>query len=143
MELRNRFINKALLGLLLGIIVGVAFWVTSDAASQGAGNTELIIHLVMSGWLGLIAMGGSVVYEIESWGLCRATIVHYSLTMADFVLVSLLLKWFPDWSSLLIMLLIMTVIYALIWFGEMLYWKKTVRKINKQLEDIRENEKQE
>lgn len=136
MELWNRFITKALTGLVLGTIVGVAFWVTIDMAAKGAGSAELILHLSVSALLGMFAMGGSVVYEIESWGLLKATFIHYVVVMMDFVIASTLLGWFERISDMLVMIVIMTVIYAGIWLTESWYWNRTVGKVNEQLKYI-------
>ncbi|MCR5603462.1 MAG: DUF3021 domain-containing protein [Lachnospiraceae bacterium] len=136
MELWNRFITKALIGLVLGTIVGVAFWVMNHPLSEEANSAELILHLTVSALLGMIAMGGSIVYEIESWGLLKVTLIHYVVVMMDFVIASTLLGWFERISDMLVMIAIMTVIYAGIWLTESWYWNRTVGKINEQLKYI-------
>ncbi len=73
MELRNKIIIKSLIGFIIGIFVGLFFWFMNSGDYSG---TAFVIHLIMSGILGLIAMGGSVVYDIESWGLLKATATH-------------------------------------------------------------------
>lgn len=136
MGIRNKLITKALLGLVIGMIVGVAFWIWAGPSAGKAGNFALILHLAVSGVLGMVCMGGSVVYDIESWGVLRVTFIHYFLCMASFLTASTLLEWFDSWQSLIIMLVIMTVMYAGIWVCEMLYWKRTVSGLNEQLKSI-------
>ncbi|MBR5360036.1 MAG: DUF3021 domain-containing protein [Lachnospiraceae bacterium] len=138
MDIKNRCLTKSLAGTVIGILVGVFFWMISGRLKGDRDNLAFLIHLAMSALLGAVAMGSSVVYEIESWGTLRATATHYLLVMFDFVIVSIILKWFPNWLELVIMLIIMTVIYAGIWISELLYWKKTIRKMNEQLNNIRE-----
>lgn len=133
MELKNRFITKALIGLVLGTITGVAFWVMNHPTAEGADSAGLILHLTVSALLGMIAMGGSIVYEIESWGLLKATLIHYIVVMMDFIIASTLLGWFERVGDMLIMITIMTVVYAGIWLAESWYWIKTVGKANEEL----------
>ncbi len=136
MGIRNKFVTKALLGLVIGMIVGVGFWIIMGPEHGEKDNLALVLHLIVSGLLGTISMGGSIVYDIESWGVFRATFIHYFLCMSAFILSSTLLNWFENWQSLAVMLAIMTVIYACIWLGEVLYWKKTVSGLNEQLKSI-------
>ena len=136
MGIRNKLVTKSLLGVVIGIIVGVAFWIYMGPPPGKADNAALILHIVVSGLFGMISMGGSVVYDIESWGVLRSTIIHYFLCMSGFIMASTLLDWFDSWRSLVVMLVIMTVVYAGIWLGEMLYWKKTVNRLNEQLKSI-------
>lgn len=136
MELRDKFIMKALLGTVLGMIIGIIMWLLNNRSLSGADRAEFIIHLIGSALLGLIAMGSSVVYEIESWGILRSTILHYVLCMVTFFIDSTLLGWFIGFSSILIAILIMTVIYALIWICESLYWKKAIESLNEQLKNL-------
>lgn len=136
MGIRNKFVTKALLGLVIGMIVGVGFWIIMGPEHGEKDNLALVLHLIVSGLLGTISMGGSIVYDIESWGVFRATFIHYFLCMSAFILSSTLLNWFENWQSLAVMLAIMTVVYACIWLGEVLYWKKTVSGLNEQLKSI-------
>ncbi len=140
MGLGNKFMIKALIGLVLGMIIGIAFWMGFGNTAGSTGNAALILHLLVSGFLGIISMGGSVVYEIESWSLLKATLSHYFACMAVFILSSLLLGWFPNLTGLAVMYLIMTFIYACIWIGESMYWKKTINSINEKLNDIQRQE---
>ena len=93
MELRNKFIIKSLIGFIIGIFIGIFFWFISSRTDFG---TDFLIHLFLSGIIGLLAMGGSVAYDIESWGLLKATATHYILVMVDFIIVSAVLGWFPS-----------------------------------------------
>ena len=136
MELRDKFIMKALWGTVIGLIVGIIMWMISGRSIGGAESVKFIAHLVGSALLGLISMGSSVVYDIESWGILRPTILHYVLCMTIFVTDSTLLGWFPETGILLTAVLIMTVIYAMIWVGEYLYWKRTIASVNEQLKNL-------
>ncbi|MCR5356279.1 MAG: DUF3021 domain-containing protein [Lachnospiraceae bacterium] len=136
MNIGNKLLTKALLGIVLGIIIGAVFWFVFSTPEDD--SRDLILHLAMSGLFGMVSMGGSVVYDIESWGVLKTTATHYVLCMGSFSLVSTALKWFPDITSFFIMFAIMTVVYAGIWLFEYLYWKKTIKDLNEQLKKIHE-----
>lgn len=55
-----------------------------------------IIQIVGSALLGVICNGGSVAYEIDSWGLTKATLIHYTVSLGVFILACKLLHWFPS-----------------------------------------------
>jgi hypothetical protein len=135
MELKSKFIIKSLLGFIIGLFVGIFFCFFNAENDFGK---EFIVHLVMSGVLGLLAMGGSVVYDIESWGLLKATVSHYVLVMFDFTVVAILLKWYTRVSDIIITIVIMTILYAMIWVFEYLVWKRTIREMNAELRKMQE-----
>lgn len=132
-EFRNKLIIRCLVGTILGVFVGVLFWVAFSDPGYKAG---LILHLVMSGVQGLIAFGGTIVYDIESWGLRKATLTHFSMTLIVFIVNSLWLGWFAG-TAFVIALVIYIFVYAAIWISEMLYWKKTVKEMNEELEKFK------
>ncbi len=135
MELRNKCIIKSLIGFIMGIFIGLFFWFINSGEASG---TTFVVHLIMSGILGLIAMGGSVVYDIESWGLLKATSTHYILVMLDFVIVATALGWVTSIIEMMVFLAGMTIIYAMIWLFESYLWKRTIRKMNEQLKEMQE-----
>lgn len=136
MEIRSKLMIKSLLGLVIGMIIGVVTWMLSNPALGNLTNTALILHLVVSGLLGMICMGSSIVYDFDSWGLLKATIVHYVACMVSFTTASILLSWFPTWTSFAAMGVMMTLVYAGIWIGESIHWKKTINSLNEQLRNI-------
>lgn len=140
MELRNKFIINALIGFIIGIFIGLAFWFIGDGEMD---QKQFILQLVMSGILGMISMGVMTVYDIESWGLTRATIVHYSTWLVTFLAISIPMGWYEPWYVLVIAVVILTIIYALIWMGFYLHWKKTIRQMNRQLDEIHRKQKEE
>nr|WP_297704451.1 DUF3021 domain-containing protein [uncultured Butyrivibrio sp.] len=135
MELRNKFIIKSLIGFIIGIFIGLFFWFLNFRDYSG---TAFVVHLIMSGILGLIAMGGSVAYDIESWGLLKATATHYILVMLDFIIVATVLGWVSSILEMVVFLAGMTIIYVAIWLFESFLWKRTIRKMNEQLKEMQE-----
>ncbi len=130
MELKNRFLINSLIGIIAGMIVGISTWMLSGD-SEGR---SLILHLIMSAIHGLIPCGAMTVYEIESWGLTKSTVVHATVTLATILAIELPMKWFEPGVEFAIAMGIYVVIYTIIWLCNYLYWKHTVKEMNEELE---------
>ncbi len=137
MELKNKFLINSLIGTIVGMIVGIIIWMINSGAPEGR---SFVLHIVMSGLHGLIPYGAATVYSIESWGLTKSTVVHATITLATILAIELPMKWFEWNSSFAIMMVIYVIIYTLIWVGNYLYWKHTIRKINDELKDYQKDE---
>ncbi len=133
MEIRNKFIINSLVGFILGMLVGIVIWMIPPVNSEGR---SLIVHVIVSGIHGLIPCGAATVYEIESWGLTKQTVVHATLTLATILGIEIPMKWWEPGPEMLIALVAYVVIYAIIWLANYLYWKITVADMNKALDEI-------
>lgn len=133
MEIRNKFIIRALLGFSLGVIFGAIMFVLYASDTEPLNKSFLLMQLFGSGFLGVVANGGAIVYEFEDWGLGRATFTHYIVTFITMFAVSEILGWFSH-SMLLIVIIVFSVIYLIIWLVEYALWKKEIRHINRDLE---------
>ena len=138
MELKSRFLINSLIGIIAGMTVGIIIWMLGNP-----GNPEgrsFILHIIMSGIHGLIPCGAMTVYEIESWGLTKPTVIHATITLATILAIELPMKWFTWNVEFAIAMIIYVVIYVLIWLLNYLYWKHSVTEMNDQLEIIRRNQ---
>ncbi len=133
MELRNKFIINSLVGFILGMLVGIVIWMIPPVNSEGR---SLIVHVIVSGIHGLIPCGAATVYEIESWGLTKQTVIHATVTLATILGIEIPMKWWEPEPEMLIALVAYVVIYAIIWLANYLYWKITVADMNKALDEI-------
>ena len=136
-EIKNKMIIRALIGFIAGMFISMAFCIhNADGFDR-----RFVINLLAGGVIGFINNGSSAVYDIESWGTTRATVIHYILTVVVFLTIALSLGWFRIDMTLLIFMIIFTVVYVIIWLSEYLYFKKTVNDINKELESFKKTEK--
>lgn len=96
---------------------------------------NLVINMLVSGLYGMLAMGGSTVYSIESWGILKCTVVHYLVTMIGFFAIAFSFRWYTGENlvAAFITFLIMTVVYAMIWFGNYITYKIQLEQINREL----------
>ena len=136
-EIKSKMIIRALIGFILGMFISMAFCIHN---ADGF-DLRFVINLLAGGVIGFINNGSSAVYDIESWGTTRATVIHYILTVVVFLTIALSLGWFRIDMTLLIFMIIFTVVYVIIWLSEYLYFKKTVNDINKELESFKKTEK--
>ncbi len=115
------------------MLVGIAFWIMAEGGGDGSG---FLLHMIMSGLHGLIPVGAATVYDIESWGITKSTVVHASITLATIVCIEIPMKWWGTAAEFAVAIAIYVVIYAIIWLVNYLYWKTTVKRMNEQLEMI-------
>ena len=136
MDLKSKFMVNSLIGIVLGMIVGICMWMITPDNPEGR---SFVVHIIMSGLHGLIPCGAATVYEIESWGITKSTVVHATITLATILAIDLPMKWFRWGWEFAIAMLIYVVLYTIIWLVNFLYWKHTVKGMNDQLETIHEN----
>ena len=129
MTLKERFIMKSLAGGLAGVFVGVA--IASLCGGLPAG-CPLMVQLFLYALMGVVGNGGSIVYEIESWSLTKATLLHYLFTIAFFVFMGIVLN-FGSYIVYVIAIACETVAYFIIWIINYLKCKRAVRDMNGEL----------
>lgn len=119
----------------------VAMQLTDKVGLVGA----IFLQTFLCGIFGMGSIGGMLLYEIDSWSLAKATIVHYLLIVACFVGCSIALYWFPlQFSYYAISIGAMTVGFFIIWVGMYFAWKKEVKKMNEELDEYKKkNQKDE
>ncbi len=132
MDLKTKFIIRALLGLSLGMIIGAIMYVLSVNDNEPVDKVYLLMQLFGSGIMGIVGNGGAIVYDFEDWGLGRATFTHYIVTFFTMLSISEILGWFSH-DILLIVVLAFSFVYLIIWGTEYFVWKKEIRQMNRQL----------
>ncbi len=155
MKLIHRFIILSSIGFGVGIIMGVMITAWSATATYADGNLYLcskdlieavgnpllafVIEAFASGLYGILAMGGSGVYAIESWSIAKCTAIHYAVTMAGFYILAFSMRWLLPGriADALFMFVIITVPYIFIWLINYLSYRAQLRSINKTLEELK------
>lgn len=136
----NKFLIKTLFGALMGLAICITiygFGVYDDVILSN--KPFMIAQFIGSAVLGIIGMGGSVVYEVEKWSLTAVTITHYILVVIAFVCCCVFLKWF-EIRVLPIVLIIFTITYFIIWLINYLISKNEIKKINEGLEILKQKD---
>ena len=136
-ELKDKLLIRALIGAILGMLISLFICTFGNDLSELEGHKlYLIIQVIGSGIYGAIPMGGTICYEIEKWSPLKATLIHYCMTMAAFMITNVLLEWF-SLSIIIYVLLAMTIGFFMIWFAEYIGWKKTIKRMNHDLAGLR------
>ena len=140
-EIKVKFFIKSQLGALIGVAICLIIYGLGGYDELLTDKPAFIAQFIGSMLMGFVGMGGSVAYEIDSWGISKATLVHYVATMGIFVLNCSLLHWFEG-SALLISLICMTIAYFCIWLVNYILGKKEISRINSDIEKMIREEKE-
>ena len=121
-----------LLGYIAGCIIGLCFTLQNENFTLAGALPQILL----GGIPGAIAMGTTVLYDIEEWSLLRATVTHFLIVMGAMLLACFVLKWFEPWSTpFWIMLAAELVGYVIVWLIMCFCYKKQVRKLNRLLKE--------
>ena len=101
--------------------------------TSGRAVSAVWAQYLLSGLYGAACMGGTVLYEIESWPLMKSTVIHWLITALLYAPIALVLGWVNSLSALLLMEGIMLAAFLLIWLFMHLRCKAQVRKLNELL----------
>ena len=155
MSFKNRIIVLASVGLAIGVLAGDIItaatatyeyndgmlYVCSKELTEAVGSElgAFIIQTLLSGLLGVVGMGLSSVYRIESWSMAKAISVHFSITVLWFYLTAFTLRWWSikDVKFCLIMLAIFVTEYLIIWLANYVVNRIRVKEMNKALNEMK------
>lgn len=128
-------LRGALFGGLGCIVVAVVYLIISLVGVQMAiGGTEFFCATVSGYVLSFVVAGASVFYQIESWGMAKATLLHLALLYGAYLGSYLLNNWLPrDWLAVGIFTGVFVLGYLVIWAVVVASITVTARKLNKQI----------
>ena len=147
-------IKLALAGFIIGMSVGnlITIIITSlnggdtiifsDALLGRTGNaaTALAVQTVLSGVLGAIAMGGSVLYRIDQWPMPVISLIHYLIIMITYVLIGLYLGWIRRATDIIVMSAAMGIAYFILWLILYLIFRLKARELNQLIKPGKEEQ---
>ena len=151
--MKKRLIVRSIIGLIVGVLA--AHVITFLVNYLGRGKylvcmpelTErfgfagaVIVQTLLGGIFGIIALGGTCLFDIEKWSLLRASVVHCALILVTYIVIGLLLHWFSfHIIPILIMTGIIIVVYALIWLIMYVAWKREIKELNRLTEEYKKD----
>ena len=145
-ELKKKTILMTLVGFVAGVLIGawiiyleVPGYLTEVGVSFGD-----VLTMLFSGIYGALAMGSTVVYDIESWSILKATIVHFLVTMVGMIVffaVGIVIGEIelPEKNVLIIMSVCFVGAYIIIWLVQYLIYRYKVKKMNEELRQWKSN----
>ena len=146
-DLIKKAIRRALFGFELGLAVGIILMLTGtfDYLPPEGKAVKLVIYMIVSGLMGSLGMGMTVVFEIESWSIARATFTHMGAVIIGYLLMGWIEGWFKYSDSpvdLIITAVCIIAAYFVIWMVMYLKSKSQIRKINEDLKEIKKQQKE-
>ncbi len=120
-----------LVGFVLGMLISIGFGLICGASED---LKSALPHILLGGLYGAVAMGSTVVYDIEKWSIARATATHFLLIIGLYCVLVFSMGWFRiEDPAFWIVIAIMIVGYVLIWLLQYLAYKRKVRQMNDNL----------
>ena len=118
-----------LAGFVIGAAIVICLVLLDSQPLQGA-----FAHIVISGIYGAVAMGSSIVYDVEKWSITRATATHFLLVFALYFLLVISMGWFSLSDPVFwIVVGTMVAVYILIWLIQYLSYRRQIREMNDEL----------
>ena len=126
--------KKTMLLGLAGFVLGVLICIGFMLARSSEGLKAAFPNLVISGIYGAVAMGSSIVYDVEKWSITRATATHFLLVFALYFLLVISMGWFSLSDPVFwIVVGTMVAVYILIWLLQYLSYRRQIREMNDEL----------
>ncbi len=155
--MKKKILFRSLLGAPVGATISLIITVVISLSSGGGeyvpaaqGLTDLCggeiaavaVQLVCSMLIGAIYGGASVIWEIEKWSLTKQTLLHFAVFVISFAPISYLLYWMPhNLYGALGYAAVFLIMYLLIWMSIYFPIKAKIKKMNKQLKEFRQKDK--
>ena len=141
--MRRKLLKMAGIGFALGMIMGNGIaWLADGTVvnpvlvnALGSRAGSVLIQTLLSGLLGAVAMGGTLLYDLERWPLLAVSVCHYGMIEAAYAAAALLLGWVRSGTELLIMMAVQLAVYLVIWLIMFLRYKAEVRRMNELLRE--------
>ena len=115
---------------------GMIYFYSEEFLSRvGSPALAMLLTLLIYGLYGAACVGGMLIYEIENWSLALATAVHYGVVALGYAFCAWLLRWNLTVKGLLLIELMMTLGFVLIWLFMYLRYKAEVRELNELIRD--------
>ena len=101
----------------------------------GSAESAFLIQTLLSGLLGAVSFAGMLFYERDDWPMIQSAVIHWLLIMLFYFPIALYCGWISeDPREMLIMALIMTAAYVLIWLFMFLRYRKQADELNQELD---------
>lgn len=159
MSLSKRAIYLAWIGAGIGASLAVVISAVTGTLSANDGNLyvldpgfvedtggdplrALLIYMAAAAVYGALPMGTKVLYSIEQWSILRATVAHFIITTADFLITGTFLRWFSAEEPLIYLFMILgfVVVYFLIWLFHYVKFRIEINGINENLRLLKKQE---
>ena len=135
-RMRKKIIIKAVLGFLLGLLIGVIFMMAEGKPETYLGlegTPAVVLYMLCCAAYGLAVMTGQLLYDIESLSLIQATLTHFLIIAVGMILLGLSFGWRADDAIVWIIVAVYLTVSVLIWIIMYLFIKRRVRRMNENI----------
>ena len=144
-------LKRAAIGFVMGMVVGVLIVVAKGfynggalvlpanlLAMTGSESGALLAQMLVSGAFGAIPMVGTVLYELDSWGLLKQAIVHFVSYTPIYVVLGTAMGWFePTPVTIGVIVGFFAIGHTIIWLIMYLRYRAEVEQLDILLEQAR------
>ena len=103
--------------------------------------TAVIVQLICALFIGAICGGSSVIWEIEKWSLLKQTLVHLAVLAVPFFGLGYIMNWMPhNIYGVLGYIGGFVLVYVIMWCSIYFSIKAKINKMNKQLNEMRQDD---
>ena len=138
--MKKRYIKEFLLrGALFGGLGCIVVALVHLSAGYPTGDTAMtapeFFQTTVTGYvMAFVVAGASVFYQVEGWGLAKATLLHLAVLYGAYLGANLLNGWLEaDWLSVGIYTGVFLGIYLMIWGIVVISVTSTARKLNRKI----------
>ncbi|MCR5118622.1 MAG: DUF3021 domain-containing protein [Lachnospiraceae bacterium] len=140
----KKTILLVIFGFIGGMVINCMFMMDSIAGLiNGTGDLTVgrfIFFLLMGGIFGAVNCGSSIIYDIERLSILGATLIHFLIVFTMFFGFGFTLWGFEiDDVMVWVLFVCMVIAYFIIWLILYTTYKKEIRKLNKELENIKKD----
>lgn len=150
--MKKKLLLRCLIGAPVGVTISLIITVIISLCMGGGdyyaaapelvtlcGNkiTAVIVQLVCSLFIGALAGGSSVIWEIEKLNLLKQTLLHFAVLSVFSFPIAYVLSWIPHnvYGALGYVAAFISV-YLIMWCSIYFSIKMKIKKMNKQLQDM-------
>ncbi len=141
-------LKRAVCGFVLGMVMGALMVVAISFVSgngslvlparfleiTGSEAGALLAHMLVSGAYGVIPMAGTLIYELDSWGLLKQAVVHYASYTVAFICFGVAFEWIdPTLGSMGITAGIFAICHCIIWLIMYNRYRLEIKQLNELL----------
>ena len=140
----------AIIGFAIGMVVGdgIMFALSSTEDGLSLASPELAdeigyaaavaVQTIVSGILGMVTFGTTIVYYDDRFGITSATLIHMAISLISVAVVSNLLWWTDrTLAGTAFFMVYILMLYLLIWTSMFISCRMDIRRINESIEKRR------
>ncbi len=146
----RKIMMLAIIGFAIGMVVGdgIMFALSSTEDGLSLASPELAdeigyaaavaVQTIVSGILGMVTFGTTIVYYDDRFGITSATLIHMAISLISVAVVSNLLWWTDrTLAGTAFFMVYILMLYLLIWTSMFISCRMDIRRINESIEKRR------